>query len=157
MPAHSIFLLVSLASADSIVLAPALGIALIALRKRREVTSGALTIAWFTPTRPAFAFWASHLEPLSAVKDEHRIAIAKEHAPSQPSKIAVLAEIQCEHVTDHEREAIAMSFAPDLILLPGDLSQFSAQLIDERAPQWRELLAPLDAQHGVYFVLGNCD
>ncbi len=159
MPAHSLFLLVSLAYADVIVLAPIVGAVLIAMRKRRTVTSGAIVVAWLSFTLPLFAYWASFVEPLSLVKEEHTIAIAKEHAPSQPLKIAVLADIQCEHVTDHEREAIAMamSFAPDLILLPGDLSQFSAQLIDERAPQWRELLAPLDAPHGVYFVLGNCD
>ena len=50
----------------------------------------------------------------------------------------------------------AMAFEPHLILLPGDLIQIASK---ERylaaAPQFRELLAPLSAPLGVYFVIGT--
>jgi predicted MPP superfamily phosphohydrolase len=52
----------------------------------------------------------------------------------------------------------AMAFEPHLIVLPGDLIQIANR---ERylaaAPQFRELLAPLSAPLGVYFVIGNTD
>jgi predicted MPP superfamily phosphohydrolase len=44
-----------------------------------------------------------------------------------------------------------------LILLPGDLAQIGVHEVQETAPQFCALLAPLHAPLGAYFVLGNVD
>jgi uncharacterized protein len=66
----------------------------------------------------------------------------------------VIADLQCEEVGDHEREAVdrLMRERPDLILLAGDYHQGSAAKLAEQLPALRELLGRLHAPGGVYAV-----
>lgn len=76
--------------------------------------------------------------------------------------IAVLADIQTDRVTEHERRAVALAMAeePDLVLLPGDLVQMHDTA---RYRQVQEDLRQafldggLQAPLGVYAVNGNTD
>jgi len=70
----------------------------------------------------------------------------------------VLADLQSARVDEHLREAVrrALAFEPHLVLIPGDLIQ-NEEHYDEVVPEFRELLRPLSAPLGVYFVRGNTD
>jgi len=109
---------------------------------------------------PALGFYGSVLEPRNLQVERVEVPIAREHAPSEPLRVAVLADIQSRSVDDHLRTAVreAMRFEPHLIVLPGDLIQLeSEEEYLAAVPQFRELLQPLDAPLGVYFVIGNTD
>ena len=63
-------------------------------------------------------------------------------------------------VGDYERDAVErlVGFAPDIVLVPGDLYQFDADLLDERAPQFTQLIERIvDEVPLVYLVSGNTD
>jgi predicted MPP superfamily phosphohydrolase len=82
---------------------------------------------------------------------------------AEPLRIAVLADIQVDRLTDRERIVLeaAMEQEPDLILLAGDYLQIpdaqEAEYLLE-AERWKELIdATLDAPLGVYAVRGNAE
>ena len=109
---------------------------------------------------PALGLYGSVLEPRNLRSERVEVPIAREHAPAEPLRVAVLADIQSRSVDDHLRSAVveAMCFEPHLIVLPGDLIQLeSEEEYLAAVPQFRELLQPLDAPLGVYFVIGNTD
>jgi predicted MPP superfamily phosphohydrolase len=104
--------------------------------------------------------WSTFVEPFRLTVEEPRIPIDARRAGSEPLRVAVLSDIQSCEVTDHLREAVrrAVEFEPHLILLPGDLMQCPDIAARERGiPEFRELLRPLDAPMGAWFVLGNTD
>lgn len=75
-------------------------------------------------------------------------------------RIGVLADLQTTAVGDYERDAVErlLGFEPDIVLLPGDLYQFDAELFDERAPQFTELIGRIVGEVPlVYLVSGNTD
>ena len=75
-------------------------------------------------------------------------------------RIGVLADLQTTAVGDYERDAVErlLGFEPDIVLLPGDLYQFDAELFDERAPQFTELIRRIVGEVPlVYLVSGNTD
>ena len=78
----------------------------------------------------------------------------------EPIRIGVLADLQTTAVGDYERDAVErlLGFEPDIVLLPGDLYQFDAELFDERAPQFTELIGRIVGEVPlVYLVSGNTD
>ncbi|MDE0135846.1 MAG: hypothetical protein OXM54_13505 [Acidimicrobiaceae bacterium] len=78
----------------------------------------------------------------------------------EPIRIGVLADLQTTAVGDYEREAVErlLGLEPDIVLLPGDLYQFDAELFDERAPQFTELIRRIVGEVPlVYLVSGNTD
>jgi predicted MPP superfamily phosphohydrolase len=77
----------------------------------------------------------------------------------RPLRIGVLADLQCEEVGDHEREAVdrMMAERPDLILLAGDYHQGSGDKLDEQLPALRALMRRLDAPGGVFAVQGDVE
>jgi uncharacterized protein len=156
----SLFLWINVVYWHVFVLVPALG-AIVLLRSRaRPTTRTVRTIASLALALPPLGIWASFVEPKRLIEERTTVEVAPTRRPGGDLRIAVLSDIQCEHVTDHEREAVrrAMAFAPHLILMPGDLLQRARQrAFDEAIPEVRELLAPLAAPLGVYFVLGNCE
>lgn len=159
--ARSLFFGVTLAYVDIVIVAPLA--AALALARARGVgaTLGAKWILWSAAIAlPAVGLYASFVEPFRLVEERVEVVLPADRAPSSPLRIAVLADLQSREVDDHLREAIrrAMAFEPHLIVLPGDLIQVKGEdaylrVVDE----FRELLAPLDAPLGVYFVLGNTD
>ena len=75
-------------------------------------------------------------------------------------RIGVLADLQTTAVGDYERDAVErlLGFEPDIVLLPGDLYQFDAELFDERAPAFTELIRRIVGEVPlVYLVSGNTD
>ena len=77
-----------------------------------------------------------------------------------PIRIGVLADLQTTAVSEYERDAVErlLGFEPDIVLLPGDLYQFDAQLFDERAPGFTELIRRIVGEVPlVYLVSGNTD
>jgi predicted MPP superfamily phosphohydrolase len=152
--------LVNLAYVDLVVLLPLLGLAVLVAARHRAVTGAVRALAWASLGLVPVGIWATFVEPARLVTEEATIALRPERAGSEPLRVAVLADIQSCHVTDRLRDAVqrAMDFEPHLILMPGDLMQCSsrAQRI-ENTPDFRRLLAPLDAPLGVWFVLGNTD
>lgn len=159
--ARSLFFAVTLAYVDIVVVTPL--IAALALARTRTV--GATRAAkWILGgaaiALPAVGIYASFIEPFRLVEERVDVVLPADRAPSSPLRIAVLADLQSREVDDHLREAVrrALAFEPHLIVLPGDLIQVEGEEAYLRVvDDFRELLAPLDAPLGVYFVLGNTD
>jgi uncharacterized protein len=108
---------------------------------------------------PAIGVYATFLETRNLRFERASVALPRERAGSQAIRIGVLADIQTNAVTAHEREAVArlMAAKPDLILIPGDIFQgFPSEFRDALA-DLRELLRQLHAPGGVFFVFGDCD
>jgi predicted MPP superfamily phosphohydrolase len=103
--------------------------------------------------------YASYVEPYRLQLETAQVALAPERPGTEPLRVAVLADIQTDHVTDYEFSAIRriMEQSPDIILLPGDLFQSSSKRFAESEPVLRELLGQLAAPGGVYFVQGDVD
>ncbi len=159
MASPSLFFAIALAYVDLVVVAPAA--AMFALATRTRATRGARALLWTAAlSLPLVGVYATFIEPFRLVEERVDVVLDPRFAPSEPLRVAVLADLQSREVDDHLRAAVAMAiaFEPHLILLPGDLIQADSREEFERAaPQFRELLEPLNAPLGVYFVLGNTD
>jgi hypothetical protein len=156
---RSLFLMVHLAYVDTVVVLPALGLAALAVSRRREVAASVRALAGLALLLAPIGVWGTFVEPFRLVTEQVEVPLAAARAGTAPLRIGVLSDLQFREVTDHEREAVArvVALAPDLILLPGDLVQVGRHEFDARIPAVRELLAPLRAPLGVWFVPGNCD
>ena len=99
------------------------------------------------------------LEPEQLVTERQTVRLAPARAGRAALRVGVLADLQCDRITDHERRAVAelMAERPDLILLPGDLAQASGEQLQALVPELRALLADLQAPLGVFAVLGDTD
>lgn len=105
----------------------------------------------------AYARW---IEPFRLQLETASIPISTVRAGRDSVRIGVLADIQTDRISDHERAAVArlMKLSPDVIVLPGDLFQpFTREQAMAALPAIRELLSGLSAPGGVYFVLGDMD
>ena len=158
LAAHSFFFVASLGWATLVLVTP---LALLHVALRKEATRAARAVALSgTLLLPTLGWYGTFHEPFNLVEERCDVPIEVRHAPAEPLRIAVLADIQSQEVDEHLREAVrrAMAFEPHLIVLPGDLIQIaSRERYLEAAPQFRELLAPLSAPLGVFFVIGNTD
>ncbi len=103
-----------------------------------------------------YGFW---IEPYRLVLETADVPLAPLREGREPVRVAVLADIQTDHVGNHERQAIAriMQEKPDLILLPGDLFQGTVEEFNREEAALRELLSQLEAPGGAFFVFGNTD
>lgn len=133
------------------------------IRKRRTrqpaITTPVLILAFITALgAPLVGVYAVFIEPYRLIVEE-RTVLLDEATGRSPIRIAVLADIQTNHVGEHERLAIryAMDATPDIILLPGDLFQGWSREYETQLPRMRELLGELHAPGGVYLVLGDCE
>lgn len=164
----SFFYGASVAYVTVFLVAPALGaIALLrrwtGWRRSREAATTRTTpavraLACASLLLPFVGAYASFVEPLRLTEERVAIAVSAERLAA-PLRIAVLADIQSERVEPQLAAAVAsaLAFEPHLILLPGDLIQAPPGAYERAAPAFRELLRPLTAPLGVYFVLGNTD
>ena len=74
-------------------------------------------------------------------------------------RIAVVADVQTDEFGEFEDEAIATvnDEQPDLIVVPGDVTQVSPAEYDQIAVDAASALGALDAAGGVFIISGNTD
>ncbi len=108
---------------------------------------------------PVVGWYATYVEPFRVQLEVHQVQINHWPAGNGPLRIGVLADIQTERVTDHERDAIdqLMVLKPDLILIPGDFFSGQDSNLAEHWDDLVDLLQRLHAPAGVYFVPGNSE
>ncbi len=156
----SFFFLLNLAYVDLVVLIPAAGLAVLIASRRRPFTPAVRALGAASLVLAPLGAFATFVEPARLVTEELAIPLRPEREGGDPLRVAVLADIQSCEVTERLHEAVrrTMLFEPHVILLPGDLMQCSSRAERlENTPAFRELLRPLSAPMGVWFVLGNTD
>lgn len=156
---HRFFLGVNFVYCAWTIALPLLGVWVLASARMREVTRGARALAWTSLAALPVAIHATFIEPWRLETVHTEVVLPAERAPARALTIAVLSDLQCVEVTDHERDAVARALAakPDLILLPGDFVQVGTHRIPEIWPDFHALVAQLDAPLGVYAVQGDCE
>ncbi|MCY4518156.1 MAG: metallophosphoesterase [Acidimicrobiaceae bacterium] len=130
------------------------GIVLVWARPRPRVVTTACVIAL---TAIPVGVYATHVEPFWLKVDAVELAV---EGVDEPIRIGVLADLQTTAIGDYERDAVErlLGFGPDIVVLPGDLYQFDADLLGERAPQFTQLIERIvDEVPLVYLVSGNTD
>jgi predicted MPP superfamily phosphohydrolase len=155
---HNSFLWMTIAWAFGSLALPIVALLLLT-RFRRRASAFVRALAWTSLATVPITIYAVFVEPYRLVTERADVPIAAERALSRLMTIGVLADIQCVKVTDREREAVrrVVDAKPDLILLPGDFVQVGTHRVHEIAPDFRALLAPLEAPLGVYCVQGDTD
>lgn len=91
--------------------------------------------------------YASFVEPERLTLERAELELDPRRDGERPLRIGVLADLQCEEVGGHEREAVErlMAQRPDLILLAGDYHQGGPAKLDEQLPDLRALMRRLHA------------
>lgn len=117
------------------------------------------TLAVFALGLAPLGYYASYVEPFRLTIERADIEIPVGRAGRAELRIGVLADLQTDRVTDHEKRAVDLLLTqqPDLILLPGDFFQGSPEAFQRELPQFQVLLARLTAPAGVFCVSGNVD
>ncbi len=141
---------------DVVVVVPAAALLLVLLRWRdggwlvRAIAIAGLLLA------PIGAY-ASFVEPQRLVVERADVPLDGARAGERAVTIAVLADLQFEHLGEHERKAVAraLELRPDVILLAGDYQQGSRASFERELPGLRRLMARLHAPGGVYAVQGD--
>jgi predicted MPP superfamily phosphohydrolase len=143
---------------DLVVAIPLAALLLLALTRRRAggvVRIGAVAACCLAPV----GAYASFVEPEWLALERAELELDPRRDGDRPLRIGVIADIQCEEVGAHEREAVArlMAERPDLILLAGDYHQGGAAKLAEQLPALRSLLRRLHAPGGVFAVQGDTE
>lgn len=141
---------------DLVVAMPLAGLTFVAVRRSRLVT---WTVAPLVVVVLTLGAYASFVEPHGLSLERADVALNPRRAGDDPVRVGVLADLQTEHVGDHERAAVArlMAARPDLILLPGDIHQGSDRALHRELRGLRQLLGGLRAPAGVWFVPGDME
>ncbi len=125
---------------------------------RARPRPGAVTAACVIALAAApIGLYATYVEPFWLRVDTVELAV---EGIDERIRIGVLADLQTTAIGDYERDAVErlLGFRPDIVVLPGDLYQFDADLLDERAPQFTQLIGRIvDDVPLVYLVSGNTD
>jgi predicted MPP superfamily phosphohydrolase len=162
----NLFGVIHLAYADLTVLLPSAGIALLIASHRskggervRLLTVPVRMVALVSLSLIPIGIYATWVEPFRLQLETARVAVSPRRDGEDPVRIGVLSDLQTDHVTDYERNAVAhlMALKPDLILLPGDVFQGGWENFEENRSALRDLLSQLSAPGGVYLVLGDVD
>ena len=130
------------------------GIVLLWARPRPWAVTAACVIALAVAP---IGLYATYVEPFWLKVDAVELAV---DGVDEPIRIGVLADLQTTAIGDYERNAVErlLGFGPDIVVLPGDLYQFDADLLGERAPQFTQLIERIvDEVPLVYLVSGNTD
>ena len=155
------FALMRLLYVSGVVAIPLVAGGLLVARARGSVaaTRTALALAVFGLVPAPVGAWATFVEPNRLVVETATLPLPLTRAGRAPVRIAVLADLQTDHIGDHEREAIdrIMAEAPDLIFIPGDIFQGRDADWERERPALRALLERLDAPGGVFYVVGDVD
>ena len=101
--------------------------------------------------------YASFVEPGRLVVERADVPLSPARAGERAIAVAVLADLQFEHLGEHERRAVerALELRPDVILLAGDYQQGSRASFERELPGLRRLMSRLHAPGGVYAVQGD--
>jgi predicted MPP superfamily phosphohydrolase len=143
---------------DLVVAIPLAAVLLLALTWRRAgrlVRAAALMAVLLAPV----GAYASLVEPERLTLERAELELDPGRAGERPLQIGVIADLQCEEVGDHEREAVdrLMEERPDVILLAGDYHQGAGHELGEELPALRSLMSRLDAPGGVFAVQGDVE
>jgi predicted MPP superfamily phosphohydrolase len=143
---------------DLVVVAPlaaVVGLVMAGRRLGRLPRAGALALGCLAPV----GAYASLVEPERLQLERAEVELRPERVGERPLRIGVIADLQCEEVGRHEREAVdrLMAQRPDLILLAGDYHQGSEAKLAEQLPALRALIGRLRAPAGVYAVQGDTE
>jgi predicted MPP superfamily phosphohydrolase len=143
---------------DLVVAIPLAALLLLALTRRRAgpiLRAGAVAALCLAPV----GAYASLVEPERLVLEQAELELDPRRDGERPLRIGVIADIQCEEVGGHEREAVdrLMAERPDLILVAGDYHQGGGDKLEEQLPALRSLLRRLDAPGGVFAVQGDVE
>jgi uncharacterized protein len=143
---------------DLVVAVPLAALLLLVLLRRRASRVVRVAAAALVCLAPVGAY-ASLVEPERLQLERADLELDPRRAGDRPLRIGVIADLQCEEVGGHEREAVErlMAERPDLILLAGDYHQAGAAKLDEQLPALRSLLGRLDAPGGVFAVQGDVE
>lgn len=155
----SFFLAVNIVYCAVAIVTPLLGLVFLLLARRRGATPLARFSAFLALAIAPVAVYATCIEPFRLVTEHTRIPVAAHAKLARPITIAVLSDMQMLEVSEHEREAIRMAMAekPDLILIPGDMTQVGRAGLPQIRAAFHELVAPLSAPLGVFAVHGDCE
>ena len=143
---------------DLVVAIPLAALLLLALTRRRAgpiLRAGAVAALCLAPV----GAYASFVEPERLALERAELELDPRRIGERPLRIGVIADIQCEEVGGHEREAVdrLMAERPDLILLAGDYHQGGGDKLEEQLPALRSLLRRLEAPGGVFAVQGDVE
>ncbi|MBK7642680.1 MAG: phosphohydrolase [Planctomycetes bacterium] len=138
---------------------PLLALVFLFLARARGATRLARLCAFAALGLAPVCAYATFVEPYLLAVERTRVPIAPHNGLTRPITIAVLSDMQMLEVTDHEREAVrlAMQAHPDLILIPGDMTQVGREHLEEIRGPFQELVAALAAPLGVFAVHGDCE
>ncbi len=140
---------------------PLLGAAVLLLHvaRRTPATRGALLLAATALCGAPLAAHMTWIEPRRLVVERCDVPLAARCSGSTPVRIAVLADLQCDAIGEHERAAVDALLAerPDLILVPGDTFQGYEHQWAAAQEEFLALMRRLDAPGGVWFVPGDVD
>jgi predicted MPP superfamily phosphohydrolase len=156
-----LFGVVHLVFLDLVVVLPAVAAGLLLLHRRSSIraTRPVLALALLACLAAPVGAYASFVEPFSLRVERAVVALPAERRGTAPIRVAVLADIQTDHVGEHERAAVERlrRRRPDVILLPGDLFQGRREAFERELPALRRLVGRLSAPGGVFFVEGDAD
>lgn len=145
----------------TVVSIPLVALALLVAKARGRIAMGrdATTLAVLGFLAAPVGVYTTFIEPRLLVVERPVFVADAARAGTTPVRVAILADLQTDHVGAHESAAIDLLMAekPDLILMPGDLFQGSDAQLDACLPELRAILGRLDAPLGVYFVMGDVD
>lgn len=133
------------------------GIVLVGARPRPWGVTAVCVVAL---TAIPVGVYATYVEPFWLRAEAVSLVVDGLDGLDEPIRIGVLADLQTTAVGEYERAAVErlLGFAPHIVLLPGDLYQFDAELFDERAPGFTELIRRIVGEVPlVYLVSGNTD
>ena len=156
---------IHLAYIDLVILVPAIGLTLLAAhswapegRSWRTSTKAVRLGALASPILALIGFHATWIEPFRLQVESARLAVPGREGKATV-RIGVLTDLQTDGVAGHERRAVdlLMEQDPDLILLPGDVFQGTAEQFGATRSALVDLLGRLKAPGGVYLVLGDTD
>lgn len=128
-------------------------------RDRLRLSKSVAAVAILSLLAIPIGVYTTFIEPFRVQLETADVILDSKRAGIAPITVGVLADIQTEHVTDHERDAIdrLMACEPDLILIPGDIFQGRDAALDREIDAVRNLLGRLHAPAGVFVVEGHCE
>jgi hypothetical protein len=154
-----IFGLLNLIYCAGAITAPLVGLAVLIspILTQRRVTPLANCVGALVCLGAPVGLYATFYEPFNLKLETATVTLAATRAGSAPIKIAVLADIQTENVTDYERNAVdrIMAKTPDIVLIPGDIFQGTDALFDRQFDALVDLLNRITVP--AYMVDGDTD
>lgn len=149
------FMVVHVAYLVLVVGVPLAGAVVLGCARPRPRTTTALCLASLAVI--PVGVYATHIEPFWLRVDSVELAV---ESIGEPIRIGVVADLQATEIGSYENDALdrLIALEPDIVVFPGDLHQLDPDQLDERAPQFTEMIRRLvDTVPVVYLVNGHSD